>query len=434
MYVFSRRAIQQCLDSLQPSLTVDQCRGLAHRLNGKGSQRYATVWETVILSALNRVGDVRFELPLADGRSPDVLFRYPMGTKGIRLDITCVSDAGAEERNPIADFAEEIELAAVRAGIRPNGLHIHVGHTLDVKGRPQLLLPKGSEKQRVMSCFVKPFFEEIRRSRKRTSSIEIREPDIAVQMSYDQGQPFLSFNHVYFKQARSLRVNPLSNALKAKARQMRSVDASEMKGFLVCDAGCDLLSHSSSWDRVGVDDIVREFFRQNQSVSFIVVLSSVRQTSGGNIGYRLEAKAWTSQNCSRSDARIARIFVSELVDHLPKPIIDTANGARRSHLAGYGFGNIGGWEMSSGAKWVKVPSRALLSLLAGDLSAAEFSATFREDGLLDPFKRAALEGRMISGLRVTPAENEQDDWITFEFGQPDALVSPFVVKQKGDVK
>lgn len=434
MYVFSRRAIQECLDGLQPSLTVDQCRALAHRLNRKGSQRYATVWETVLLSALDRIGDVQFELPLDDGRSPDVLFKYPMGPRCIRLDITCVSDAGAEERNPIARFVEEIELAAVRAGVRPNGLYVHVEHIVDAKGRPQLLLPTAAQRQGVISSFVKPFLEEIRRSHRAIGSIEIKEPGIAVQINYDQSQPFLSFNHVYFKRARSLQVNSLWNALKAKARQMRSVNASEMKGFLVCDAGCDLLFHSSSWDRVGVNEIVLEFLRQNRSLSFIAVLSSVRQTSGGDASYRIEARVWTARDCIRSDVRLVRNFVSELVDQLPRPITDAANGAQRSQLGGYGYGNLGGWKMSSGAKWVQVPSRALLSLLAGDLSPAEFSATFRDGGLRDPFKRAVLEGRMITGLRIMPAENEQDDWITFEFGTPDALVSPFVVKQAGDGK
>ncbi|MGY3582544.1 hypothetical protein ACVIGB_008391 [Bradyrhizobium sp. USDA 4341] len=88
----------------------------------------------------------------------------------------------------------------------------------------------------------------------------------------------------------------------------------------------------------------------------------------------------------------------------------------------------------TGAKWVQVPSRALLSLLAGDLSPAEFAASFGDDVCQNPFKRAVLEGRMISRARIKPAENDQDDWIRIEFGSPTLLVSPFVVRQEDDDK
>jgi hypothetical protein len=37
---------------------------------------------------------------------------------------------------------------------------------------------------------------------------------------------------------------------------------------------------------------------------------------------------------------------------------------------------------------------------------------------------------MITRIGVEAAEEESDDWITIEFGEPDPAISPFVVKPK----
>ena len=90
----------------------------------------------------------------------------------------------------------------------------------------------------------------------------------------------------------------------------------------------------------------------------------------------------------------------------------------------------------NGIRTVRVPSRSLLDLLSGQMMPSEFLAPFEDMGaptqtkkIPNPFQRAVREGRMITRVRVDPAVNENDDWITFEFGDPDPLVSPFVVKQ-----
>ena len=90
----------------------------------------------------------------------------------------------------------------------------------------------------------------------------------------------------------------------------------------------------------------------------------------------------------------------------------------------------------NGIRTVRVPSRSLLSLLSGQMTPSEFLAPFEDMGaptqtkkIQNPFQRAVAEGRMITRLRIEPAINENDDWITFEFGDPDPLVSPFVAKQ-----
>jgi hypothetical protein len=54
--------------------------------------------------------------------------------------------------------------------------------------------------------------------------------------------------------------------------------------------------------------------------------------------------------------------------------------------------------------------------------------------MLNPFERNLQQGRMITRIRVDTDEDASDDWITMEFGEPDAQISPFVVKDKSDAK
>jgi hypothetical protein len=439
MYVFSRRAIQSCLDRLQGMLSIEQRRNLVHRLNQKGSQRFATVWETVLLSALSTLGEITHEQPLSDGRTPDVGFKYFSNEERIRVEIVSVSDAGAEEENPIAEFSDEVGLASLKAGVPSKGLQIQVGHAQSTNRRPTLLLPKGAAKERIFKAYVRPFLSEIKTRSLAKHQVVIDEPGVRVSIDYDRTRPFFTFGHIYFKAARSLHVNPLWNALKAKAKQLRSTDAAEMKGIFVCDAGCDLLSHTSGLDRVGADEIVRDFLRQNRSLGFVAIFSSTKVLGHPKDlrpgQYRISAKLWTSSSYSRARARFVQGFLKDIVTNLPTPVIDSANGAMRSKLSGDDFGNLGGFEMSLGGTrgWVRVPGRALLGLLSGKISPSDFTAPFMggegRPPLPNPFERAYGEGRMISRVRVEPAENENDDWITFEFGPADPLTSPFVVKQ-----
>jgi hypothetical protein len=131
-------------------------------------------------------------------------------------------------------------------------------------------------------------------------------------------------------------------------------------------------------------------------------------------------------------------LLTDLVETLPTPVIDAHNGATRCNLRGYGFENFGGFQMTvgDGKRSVRISSRSLLALLSGQMSSSEFLASFEDMGtpgssrkISNPFQYAVAEGRMITRVRVDPAANENDDWITFEFGFPDPLMSPFSIRQ-----
>jgi len=44
---------------------------------------------------------------------------------------------------------------------------------------------------------------------------------------------------------------------------------------------------------------------------------------------------------------------------------------------------------------------------------------------MSQFRRALIAGRMIKAVVVDPAGDTDDDWVEFEFTEPDAAISPF---------
>lgn len=109
MFVFSRRAIQAKLDLLAEEPSPGKHATPVDRLNRRGLDRLAAMWEVVFLQALSEVVKVRHEAALPDGRPPDFAFEFDHGGTQLPVvgDIACVSDSGLDERNPFDKCASE---------------------------------------------------------------------------------------------------------------------------------------------------------------------------------------------------------------------------------------------------------------------------------------------------------------------------------------
>lgn len=89
---------------------------------------------------------------------------------------------------------------------------------------------------------------------------------------------------------------------------------------------------------------------------------------------------------------------------------------------------------------VKISARALLGLLAGTVSQADF---FKAHGFIESedtrhainvFQRAVKSSRLISNVSIETGRSADDDWIIFEFGEPDPAVLPFAIPRTGLTK
>jgi hypothetical protein len=129
--------------------------------------------------------------------------------------------------------------------------------------------------------------------------------------------------------------------------------------------------------------------------------------------------------------------VDELAAAMPKPITD-ASGAV-NHLNGRhakeGISRYVGWKMEG--RKIEISARALLLLLAGQISQERFLKDHRlipteEDKAgFNMFEKFYREGRLFEKANIRKAAEEDDDAIVFEFGDPDPAISRFVVGGAG---
>jgi hypothetical protein len=122
---------------------------------------------------------------------------------------------------------------------------------------------------------------------------------------------------------------------------------------------------------------------------------------------------------------------------VPTPVLMLYNAVRRCNEPGVGPDMIGGYEMTTGTATskVKISSRALQRLLAGEMTGADFIAahswgTNEPTSLSNPFLRSMRSGEMIQAIKVERRGDKDDDWIEFTFGAPDAAAGRFVVKNE----
>ncbi len=82
---------------------------------------------------------------------------------------------------------------------------------------------------------------------------------------------------------------------------------------------------------------------------------------------------------------------------------------------------------------IKISSRAVIELLAGRKTVDDMNSwhqwTSSKDApaqnvMLNPFERWLSEGRLPVSMTILKGdENEADDWVEFEFGDPDPAIT-----------
>ncbi len=77
---------------------------------------------------------------------------------------------------------------------------------------------------------------------------------------------------------------------------------------------------------------------------------------------------------------------------------------------------------------IRVSSRAVLQLLSGDISQEiffELHGWTENSTVGNVFLHYLRSGRMFSGVKIIDASECNDDWLEFEFGANDPVISPF---------
>lgn len=432
--IFARRALQRRLNELRTTVDGDAVGKLVIRINRPGKDRLAAMWELVILHALAECGVLRNETPLSSGRRPDLSFEN--GDLQFTADITVVSDDGLDEDNPYFELTRQIEKAKAKLGLPIGGVDLRVKskHHRSNRGiRTVLRLPPRKQLQAFVRDRVMPLLRDQMDAGKKILQITIDDDEVGLDITIDpERSPFSSGSFTAYNVPKIKDRNPLYNALKAKAAQLRG--AQGIVGVIVGDGGCGALAHRQrNWDQVSATTIAEEFLRQYSSIDFVLLLT-VQE------GQQLRRRGEQTKLCVHPILVVQAtnpvrtnldILFSTMIAKIPKPIMTPINGALRSRESGYDLGHHGGCTM--GGRKIRISSRELIEILSGlrtfdDNGAKNVEASRSMPGEPNPVRLAFLQklkqGELPSAVTVIKTgEDDNDDWIEFEFSDSDPAIS-----------
>ena len=158
------------------------------------------------------------------------------------------------------------------------------------------------------------------------------------------------------KRASSKNKNPIYNALRAKAKQLKKVLHDGLKGIILCDGGSEMVHsepHGPFEFNFNAVDATKDFLRQNQSVDFVLMLSSVWMQRGRfptiKPPFRRIQLTVIANRSFNSFPVALKQMLTELEHRFPEPE-NTPYGARETIRRKYDPKRLrplgGGWEMS----------------------------------------------------------------------------------------
>jgi len=428
MALFSRRCLQRLLQENATFLSPKQTDQHVRLLNMIRADYLATEWEIAVMNALSKLGKVRHEpRDLGGRRFLDVVFQSPAIQFG--ADIATVSDEQLHKRNPVDRIWMELGRYARKAQITRGGFDVKIGHSAHVLGRGvrrDLLIPPVAKLNEVVfnadfGCFMRKVANDL--SRERVYRVQNSTADITI--TFDPDRQFWGGTHLAYTSANILDDNPVFNTLKNKAGQLKQSGYTGLRGLILCDGGCQMLSqpHSVSGE-YSARQVVGDFMRQNQSVGFVATIGSRHEGSGyvGRGRYKPVLSALVSPAHAAQLQPLSSVL-NQMVAGLPTFETSAANAlsrvTRRLPAVGAFFG---GYNMDG--NHIKMSAVALQQLLAGTISYSDFAKAHGFDER-NPFANAARAGRVIRNCKIESGGEEDDDWITFEFSDPDPALAPF---------
>ena len=437
MALFTRRAIQVCLDENAEFVSTDNLRNWVQRLNRVSDDYVATEWEVVLLRAFARFGRVLHEPPL--GRRPiDLNFKSSDGELQFVADIAAISDQPLHDKNPIDRFRDELAKRIEKAKIDTGRFVFHVEEDQPIAHRGtgrkrRLSLPLvGQFATYIFNAAFHEYIEMIRKEPgdRRDHYVHHHSPAVAVTIQYQPGTgrgvgtaSYGSYTSTTVKDD-----NPLFNALKSKATQLKQSGYKGIRGIIVCDRGSRVFTEMSNWATFNMTEVIKDFFRQHSSISFVVTMGikSTPLTLGASVPHEFEPKLFVRPADAPKDwvSHLDRL-VFQVICSLPKICQTPENAIRslkwhRSTLRTTPY--LGGWILEGNK--IRISARELLDLLAGKLDQKRFAEN-HDTGGGNIFTVYRAHGKMIKRADVEPRPEEDDDWVILEFSADDQAVSKF---------
>jgi hypothetical protein len=423
-----RSGLQEDVAFLSPAQTDRHVR----LLNIVRVDYLATEWEIATLNALSKIGDIQHE-PKGFGGSRflDVVFNSPALQFG--AEIATVSDEQLHKRNPVDHFWTELERLVRKWQITTGGFDVKIGHSQHVLQAPgvrrDLLIPPVDKlKEVVFNAEFARFMRRIAANPLSKHYFQVRNSIADIRVSYDPDKKYWGGTHLAYTGANILDDNPVFHTLKRKAPHLKQSGYPGLRGVILCDGGCQMLAEGRpSSAEYPVQQVVGDFMRQNQSIGFVATIA-VRHDRSQSIGhghYKPALAVWVSR-AHAAQKRPLLSVLEQMVSHLPTLEMSAANAVRRVRSRFPTVGSFFGGYQMGGDQYMKLSAIGILQLLAGTISYSDFAKAhgFEQH---NTFANAVRNGRVILNCKIESGGEEDDDWITFEFGNADPALAPFSV-------
>ncbi len=251
-----------------------------------------------------------------------------------------------------------------------------------------------------------------------------------ILMSYEPNQRFSFKIANSHKDITLLENNTLFYRLKDKHKQLSKSKASFAKGIIICDGNYEpfssIYSAATQWTSKSYDakEVINHFLKKSDflEVNFVIFFGIYPYGET----HKVVSKCFIRPGERQIDDSILKIIKSDdLIKNFPKPQRTVENAVNRLKSEYKNLGSKLGMIVMEDNK-IKISSREVLELLSGRTSVEDFADNSSHPILGNPFEAKLKQGRLIISVDVEHPEDEQDDeYIVFNFGEPDVAISNF---------
>ncbi len=426
--------LHQCADFL----SLRQLEDIVIKLNREDEVSLHSQWELAIIYALSRNADIEVEPDL--GKKPDVLWRSKNTGDTFIADVRTVSDEGLEKENPREFYRLELCNQAKKRGFgrghfsdRPE--YEMVGSYGDSKVR--LKYPPKNEYKKLFNSDFHKFIDWVKENNPDRAEKRLQGDGFDVTIYYQQniyGMPQGGGNLAYTCYY-SLQNNPILNALKKKADQLKKANFEGVKGIFLADGGCRELTSgisSSTGETYSDEQVIQYFLNNSSSISFVVTLFAKREAMGIFDHLKplnINGKIFLNPKANFPLQEEGLSALNLIPKIMPEPKLDGSNAA--NHLRNGWDGPQKVWHTSSTMRsehfmqTIEFSSKSLLEYLAGKITKEEFVETHNFKMANGDFFESMLKGGYtITQANLQRLNDEDDDKIIFTF-EPDVSGRPF---------
>lgn len=413
-----------------PQKIADQVQ----RLNKGGQDAIATAWELAVTGALTNTFEVAIEPPLGTKTLVDFrIFAKSINWAAIG-DIVSIFDSGMYEESGFRAIEKLVWPTVERHKLVRHRFNLWLEADVVGTGSKKRIKLPALQRTTIMPP-LESFLVAVANEPTASRSKDLRAFG-GFHIRYDPNQYSGDWSGTRIDATYGIAANPLMNALKRKAKQLRDTNSIEPRIIICCDGGSHSLraQRNAAWATPTTDEVIKDFLRQSTAISGVVVVivdgSPIRAVLDARSRRLYRIAAMLGNQATMVAASALELLAETLEDNLPSVVRSPTSFPRPwAFTPDYNYFRF--WDFNrTTAQSIQVPMRALLDLLAGRIEHTEFirryvSPVVEQVPEHNLFARWLDSGRLLKEIRVIKTADHDDDWVEICCGEPDAALIPF---------